>query len=72
MKLEREIKKILTLSALFLSVGCLFVLPAMAKKQSSYVQCQVELDKDVLYAGNPQKAIVKITLDAPPPPQTVR
>lgn len=69
MKFVKVSKKTMKVSALLLLVGCLFVVPAMAKKPASSVICQVELDKEVLYAGSPQKAIVKITLDAPPPPQ---
>jgi len=35
----------------------------------SGVKCRVEIDRAVLPAGGAQRAVVKITLDAPPPPE---
>ena len=46
-------------------------LPAPAKTVPP-VQCRVELDRGVLPAGGVQRAIVKVTLDAPRPPESVR
>lgn len=37
----------------------------------SLVACRVEIDRDVLPANGPQVAIVKVTLDAPPPPERI-
>jgi len=35
----------------------------------SGVKCRVEIDRAILPAGGAQRAVVKITLDAPPPPE---
>lgn len=43
------------------------VVSAFAAKE---VVCRVEMDRDVVYAGQRQKAIVKVTLDAPRAPQS--
>ncbi|MFH1153142.1 MAG: VWA domain-containing protein [Pseudomonadota bacterium] len=36
------------------------------------VTCRIETDRDVFQAGRSQRAIIKVTLDAPPPPTMVR
>jgi len=41
---------------------------AEAARSTSAVSCGVELDREVLPAGEPQRAVVKVTLDAPEPP----
>jgi len=71
MKTESNIRKIVLAIAVVgvLLVGWIAVPSAIARSASPSVQCLVELDKDVLYAGGPQKVIVKVTLDAPPPPE---
>ncbi len=48
-----------------------WVTPAKAIVQNSLVTCRVEMDRDVLLADKPQKAIIKVTLDAPPPPERI-
>lgn len=44
-----------------------FVAQASAGVQKSGVKCRVEIDRAILPAGENQKAVVKVTLDAPPP-----
>jgi len=45
------------------------VVQADAGVSESGVKCRVEIDRAVLPAGGAQRAVVKITLDAPPPPE---
>jgi len=45
------------------------VVQADAGVSKSGVECRVEIDRAVLPAGGTQRAVVKITLDAPPPPE---
>jgi len=45
------------------------VIQATAGVSESGVKCRVEIDRAVLPAGGAQRAVVKITLDAPPPPE---
>jgi len=47
------------------------VTPSEARTADSLVVCRVEIDRTVLPANGPQKAIVKVTLDAPPPPERI-
>jgi len=54
-----------------LSGGIYFVSPVTAKSHRSNVACRVEIDRDVLKAGGPQKAVIKVTLDAPPPQKKI-
>jgi len=42
---------------------------ADARVSESGVKCRVEIDRAILPAGGAQRAVVKITLDAPPPPE---
>jgi len=56
----------LALLALF-GIGSL---PALAGANT--VTCRVELDRNVLPADEAQRAVIKITLDAPPPPKQNR
>ena len=44
------------------------VSPATAITPGPGVVCRVEIDRGVLPADSPQKALIKVTLDAPPPP----
>ena len=48
-----------------------WVTPSEAMVANSLVACRVEIDRDVLPANGPQIAIVKVTLDAPPPPERI-
>ena len=49
--------------------GCsLFYSTAYAKQ--SGVDCRLEIDKPVIPAGKKESAIIKVTLDAPPPPSS--
>jgi len=45
------------------------VIHAEAGIPKSGVKCRVEIDRAILPAGGAQRAVVKITLDAPPPPE---
>jgi len=45
------------------------VIQADAGVLESGVKCRVEIDRAILPAGGAQRAVVKITLDAPPPPE---
>ena len=45
------------------------VIQADAGVSESGVKCRVEIDRAILPAGGVQRAVVKITLDAPPPPE---
>jgi len=45
------------------------VIHADAGVPKSGVKCRVEIDRAILPAGGAQRAVVKITLDAPPPPE---
>jgi Ca-activated chloride channel family protein len=42
-----------------------------AKVPSSRVACRVEIDRNVLPEGGRQKAVIKVTLDPPPPPENI-
>lgn len=48
--------------------GAIVAASAWAKVESRQVGCRVELDRPVLPAGIGQKAVIKVTLDALPPP----
>lgn len=66
------IRKKIGRKAFLLSIICLGIigfgsLTALGST-GSQVDCRVELDRDVLPAGDPQQVVVKVTLDAPPPP----
>ncbi len=52
-------------AAAAIAAGLALTVPA---KTTDGVQCRVELDRAVLPAGGPQRAVVKVTLDAPRPP----
>lgn len=45
--------------------------PAAARAPEPGVACRVEIDRHVLPANGPQKAVVKVTLDAPPLPERI-
>jgi len=45
------------------------VVQAGAGVSESGVKCRVEIDRAILPVGGVQRAVVKITLDAPPPPE---
>lgn len=49
--------------------GSFLVSSATAKAPDKKVVCNVEIDRDVLPAGGPQRAVVKITIEAPEPPE---
>lgn len=40
-----------------------------AARPAAQVNCRVELDRGILPAGSAQRAVVKVTLEAPPPPE---
>ncbi|MBN2683813.1 MAG: VWA domain-containing protein [Pontiellaceae bacterium] len=44
-------------------------LGASAAEEDSGIICRVEMDNSVVYAGSSQKAVVKVTLDAPKAPK---
>jgi len=75
MKTDKSSKMLIQIVAFIVALfsGCFAVSSVMAKSDATSVKCRVELDKEILFAGGPQKAIVKVTLDAPlPPKQTDR
>lgn len=49
--------------------GWYFTPAAAAVVSGSQVNCRVEIDRKVLPANGPQRAVVKVTLDAPSPPE---
>jgi Ca-activated chloride channel family protein len=51
--------------------GCLGS-QACAKATGSKLGCRVELDREVLPADGPQTAVLKVTLEAPPPPDMAK
>jgi len=51
----------------FITVGT-FATPAVARTADGKVHCRIELDRGVLPADVTRRAILKVTLDAPPPP----
>ena len=62
--------------ALILSIICLGIVGHDGARNAmgatgSQVDCRVELDRDILPAGDPQQVVVKVTLDAPPPPSHI-
>ncbi|MBF0224949.1 MAG: VWA domain-containing protein [Desulfobacterales bacterium] len=52
-------------------IFCFFVViyPQIGKSASdnSFIKCRVETDKGILPTGRPQRTIIKVSLDAPPP-----
>jgi Ca-activated chloride channel family protein len=54
----------------FIATGLLVSGSVLAAQPASKVSCTVEMDRDVVFAGRKQTAIVKVTLDAPTPPRT--
>ena len=54
----------------FCSGGYLLI-PAAAGTAEPGVACRVEIDRHVLPANGPRKAVVKVTLDAPPLPERI-
>ena len=52
-----------------LCLGFYFITTATAGVSESKVTCRVEIDRAILPAGGNQKAVVKVTLDAQPPPE---
>jgi Ca-activated chloride channel family protein len=61
----------LALSSYVLRGHEMLVTPSEARVADSLVACRVEIDRAVLPADGPQRAIVKVTLDAPPPPDRI-
>lgn len=71
--LKKQKMKLRMLSlAVVASVGIgVYLIPtAFARVAGAQVVCRVEVDRSVLPANGPQRAVVKVTLDAPPPPET--
>ncbi len=59
-------------AAVVLALAGIGVLPGRPAAAANMVTCRVELDRNVLPADAPQRAVIKITLDAPPPPKQSR
>lgn len=58
---------------LALLIGVLFLASTgYAKRSRPSVICNVEIDRQLLPANGTQTAIVKVTLDAPPPPEKIK
>lgn len=57
-------------AVMLITIGFVWSNTALAAPQD--VQCRVELDRAILPAGRSQTAIVKVSLDAPPPPQRIQ
>jgi len=61
----------LILAILGFCYGGYLLLPAAAGTAEPGVACRVEIDRHVLPANGPQRAVVKVTLDAPPLPERI-
>jgi len=65
-------KKMIAWGSAFVGIGLItagiFATPAVARITDGKVNCRIELDRGVLPAGVTRSAILKVTLDAPPPP----
>jgi Ca-activated chloride channel family protein len=59
---------ILAIVSIGLIAGGIFTSPVVAKTGGGKVNCRIELDKGILPADVTRIAILKVTLDAPPPP----
>lgn len=53
----------------WMAAGLLVAGSVVSTFAAKEVVCRVEMDRDVVYAGQRQKAVVKVTLDAPKAPQ---
>ena len=63
--------RMLTLAGVVsVGIGVYLIPAAFARVADTQVICRVEVDRSVLPVNGPQKAVVKVTLDAPPPPET--
>ena len=68
----KKVKRWMTVVFIFLGFcgGTYFVVPvAGGRVMNSSVDCRVEIDRQVLPEGGPQKAVIKVILDSPPPPE---
>ncbi|RTZ98289.1 MAG: hypothetical protein DSY89_09800 [Deltaproteobacteria bacterium] len=57
-----------TIAGIVLTIAGGFISSAAAKTMDGKVQCRIELDREVLPANVTRRAILKVTLDAPPSP----
>jgi Ca-activated chloride channel family protein len=63
--------RMLTLAVVVsVGIGAYLIPAAFARVANTQVICRVEVDRSVLPVNGPQRAVVKVTLDAPPPPET--
>jgi Ca-activated chloride channel homolog len=70
-RLKSVCSKPVAVSAVFIMVLVVIASGAQALSRSPHVDCRVETDRSVLPANGPQKVVVKVTLDAPPPPKEI-
>ncbi len=58
----------------FIFVICFIPVISHAKStpEAPKVKCLIETDRAILPAGDPQNAVIKITLEAPPPPSGIK
>jgi Ca-activated chloride channel family protein len=68
-KRKNESRRIIIAALVGFCAVLSFVAQASAGVQKAGVKCRVETDRAILPAGGNQRAVVKVTLDAPPPPE---
>ncbi|MDL1981845.1 MAG: VWA domain-containing protein [Deltaproteobacteria bacterium] len=68
-KRKNESRRIIIAALVGFCAVLSFVAQASAGVQKAGVKCRVEIDRAILPAGGNQRAVVKVTLDAPPPPE---
>ena len=51
---------------------CVISFSVNAAALPAKVVCKVETERDVYLAGGPQQVVLKVTLDAPPAPESIR
>ena len=64
-----KLENIFIAAIIVVLLGWYFLPTAVAGISRSQVGCRVEIDRTVLPVNGPQRAVVKVTLDAPPPPE---
>ena len=65
-----KLQKTIIVTFLVAAIGWSLDAAPVAGISDSQVACRVEIDRKILPVDGVQRAIVKVTLDAPPPPQT--
>lgn len=68
-KRKNESRRIIIAALVGFCAVLSFVAQASAGVQKAGVKCRVEIDRAILPAGGNQRAVVKVMLDAPPPPE---